>query len=576
MWLNDPLLLVLSPVLHPVAAFIVFIAEFLLIFSLVESTKAIYAGYDHLVDLDFSILRKAWVEIQEDFNRDSDRDSDRNFARCGRALTKTLQALAEMLDTPKDSPNVQINLLRGSPNADLLPASILGEAASQVLGSKAIYTDALSYGPDPGYEPLRESIARWLSGFYEPSKGDIEAKRICITGGASQNLGCMLNVFTDPEYTRNIWIVAPAYFLAFRIFEDAGFAGKMRAVPEDEAGLDIEYLRKEIERSEQKAQKEGLERPRFKPGRTRAKVYKHIIYCVPTFANPSSRTMTLDRRKDLVRLAREFDALVVCDDVYDFLQWPADIPSAASRSDLVGRLEPYMSTRHLPRVVDVDRELDEGAEREGADGFGNVCSNGSFSKIAGPGLRVGWIEGTEKFAYGVSQTGTTCSGGAPSQLTSTYIHLTLAHNRLQGFIRSTLRPAYAARYRILMDAITIHLLPLGFSLPQTDRNIVGGYFTWLDLPTGMKAEVLAKRCKEEENVIIAPGKIFEVPGDESVKFEGSVRLCWSWEEEGRLEVGVRRVAVVAKRMLEVGERIGGEEFVVVEKEEEGDGVGEFK
>ncbi|KAK1020187.1 Valine--pyruvate aminotransferase [Friedmanniomyces endolithicus] len=63
-----------------------------------------------------------------------------------------------------------------------------------------------------------------------------------------------------------------------------------------------------------------------------------------------------------------------------------------------------MRTAHLPRLVDVDRDLEGGADRPDADGFGNVCSNGTFSKIAGPGVRVGWVEGTDKFTYGVSQT----------------------------------------------------------------------------------------------------------------------------------------------------------------------------
>lgn len=250
----------------------------------------------------------------------------------------------------------------------------------------------------PGYEPLRESIAKWLSAFYRPSQGDVTSKRIVITGGASQNLGCILNVYTDPEYTRNVWIVAPAYFLAFRIFEDAGFGEKMRAVPEDEDGVDISYLRREIKKSEEAARKNGIETPRFKPKRSRAKVYKHIIYCVPTFANPSSRTMTLENREELVRLAREYDALIVSDDVYDFLQWIAD-PSASKKGN-----EQISKTAHLPRLVDIDRELDSGTDREDADGFGNACSNGSFSKLIGPGVRVGWTEGTKKFAYGVSQT----------------------------------------------------------------------------------------------------------------------------------------------------------------------------
>lgn len=297
----------------------------------------------------------------------------------------------------------QINLLRGWPAASLLPAHLLKSAANSVLSDPSISTPGLWYGPDPGYEPLRDSIAAWLTRSYLP-KHPIPSNRIVITGGASQNLGCILNVYTDPEYTRNVWLVAPAYFMAFRIFEDAGFGvdRKMRAVPEDEEGLDIEYLRREISKSEADAQKRGLpQTPRYKPHRTRAKVYKHVIYCVPTFANPSSRTMSLDRRKALVQLAREYDALIICDDVYDFLRWPANQDQYAALEMQTGHES--VST-HLPRIVDIDRELDDGAQRKEADGFGNACSNGSFSKIAGPGLRCGWVEGTDKFAYGVSQT----------------------------------------------------------------------------------------------------------------------------------------------------------------------------
>lgn len=292
------------------------------------------------------------------------------------------------LSEPKKEP---INLLRGWPSTTLLPVDLIKQAANAALSDPSIAQPGLLYGPDPGHEPLRTELASWLTSFYSPAH-PVQAERICITGGASQNLGCMLQVFTDPAYTRNIWIVAPAYFLAFRIFEDAGFARSMRAVPEDEEGIDVAFLAEKLRESEEKAKRDGIERPRYKRQRGYAKVYKHVIYCVPTFANPSSRTMSLARRQQLVRLAKEFDALVVADDVYDFLQWPTDDRTAT------------LMQAHLPRLVDIDRTLDGGAQRDGADGFGNAVSNGSFSKILGPGARVGWVEGTPKFAYGVSQT----------------------------------------------------------------------------------------------------------------------------------------------------------------------------
>ena len=118
-----------------------------------------------------------------------------------------------------------------------------------------------------------------------------------------------------------------------------------------------------------------------------------MIYAVPTFSNPSGGCISLRRREQLVRLARQHDALIVTDDVYDQLQWPAKVASSPS----------YSKHAYLPRLVDVDRYLDGGAERDDASGFGNAVSNGSFSKIVGPGVSTGWMEGTPKAAWAVSQ-----------------------------------------------------------------------------------------------------------------------------------------------------------------------------
>jgi DNA-binding transcriptional MocR family regulator len=187
--------------------------------------------------------------------------------------------------------------------------------------------------------------------------------------------------------------------LAFRIFEDAGFGTKLRAIP-DHGGIDLEYLRQKLIESEADAATKSTDKPLLKPGRPWAKVYKHVIYCVPSFSNPSGTTMSLDAREGLVRLAREFDVLVIPDDVYDFLHWPVHKPGNIEAQ--TPRTQP--TGLRLPRLIDIDRSLDGGAERPDTDGFGNVCSNGSFSKIVGPGIRVGWVEGTKRFAHGIAET----------------------------------------------------------------------------------------------------------------------------------------------------------------------------
>lgn len=150
---------------------------------------------------------------------------------------------------------MQINLFRGWPNPSLHPRPALSSAATAILSNPLLSTSALNYGPDDGDPSLRAEIARWLSDFYSPPS-PVPASRICITGGASQNLACLLQVFSDPLYTKNVWMVAPTYHLACRIFDDAGFAERLRGVREDEEGLDVAELERGLERSEERARAE--------------------------------------------------------------------------------------------------------------------------------------------------------------------------------------------------------------------------------------------------------------------------------------------------------------------------------
>jgi DNA-binding transcriptional MocR family regulator len=149
---------------------------------------------------------------------------------------------------------------------------------------------------------------------------------------------------------------------------------------------------------------------KLKPPRPWRKIYKHVIYAVPTFANPSGMIMSLRRREALVRLARRYDALIVTDDVYDFLQWSI-VPADVNLFEWATKPEARLSDRaYVPRLVDVDRYLDGGP----VDEWGHAISNGSFSKLIGPGARTGWAEASEKVAYGLSQTyGAACPSLIP-------------------------------------------------------------------------------------------------------------------------------------------------------------------
>jgi DNA-binding transcriptional MocR family regulator len=196
---------------------------------------------------------------------------------------KTIKFFSSMGEAP---PKHQINFLRGWPHPSLLPTTHIQNAANAALSNSSVSTPALLYGPDPGYQPLRESIADWLGRFYGPSlrgvsssestvvcpergeKGDVreadgkekpDPERICISGGASQNLACVLQVYSDPLYTK-VHMIAPSYFLACRVFTDAGLG--MRAVGEGSEGVDLVAL----ERSLLEADKERSDEVSFVSG----------------------------------------------------------------------------------------------------------------------------------------------------------------------------------------------------------------------------------------------------------------------------------------------------------------------
>ncbi|KAL7821098.1 Aspartate/tyrosine/aromatic aminotransferase [Trichoderma gracile] len=454
--------------------------------------------------------------------------------------------------SPPTKKKKQINLLRGWPSPALLPAALLSSATQRILASPSTSVPLLQYAPDEGYQPLRERLAEWLGRHYgvEP-----DANRICVTGGASQNLACVLQSFTDPGWTRAVWMVAPCYHLAGAIFEDAGFRGRLRAVPEDEEGVDVGELERRMEAWERDEEEKGVRPEPFKdPGPFR-KLYRHVIYAVPTCSNPSGKTMSLDRRQALVRIARKHDALIISDDVYDFLQWPlSGGPPTPERP-------PEM---RLPRLCDVDMAM--GRADNDPQGFGHAVSNGSFSKIAGPGVRTGWAEGTPAFVLGLSKTGSSMSGGAPSGLCAGMMAELLESGELVDFIETKTRPALQRRHRVMMDAVREHLEPLGVvareSSVKGEGGVYGGYFVWLTLMRGPTGVMVSDAALKEENIIVGRGNMFAVKGDEEgARFDENIRLCFSWEPEEDLVDGVKRLGVLIGRMqgnLEHYERLAAQ------------------
>ncbi|KAI2609130.1 PLP-dependent transferase [Hypoxylon fragiforme] len=447
-----------------------------------------------------------------------------------------------------------IDLLIGRPSPRLQAAEKLA-AASQIILSQPEKSDcALTYGPDHGEDEIREHVATWLSQKYRPSSGPVTRERTIITNGASGGLAAILQKFTDPLYTRRIFLVDPTYFLAAPSFFDAGFGQKMQGIPEDNEGISIEFLQLRLDEEESKhaSTEIGVKLPDHEY----KKLYKYVLYMVPTLSNPSGKVMSLHHRKVLVELARKFDILLIADDVYDFLAWPTDNNLSHKGLDLP------------PRLIDLDRQM------PGTSEWGNAVSNGSFSKLVAPGLRVGWCEAMPRFIYAISSYGPTSSGGCQSQYTSFLIDHMLVSGILEQHVNDVLIPIYRKRYNALVKAIKTYLYPLGIKISTgvpyeiavkdeegnyTQTMLAGGFFLYIEYPTDdtfPEVMDIVRLGKNEYALDIAPGVIFAVQGDpESLKraemtYKRGTRLCWAWNEEEVLVDAVQRFAKIIHQAKE--------------------------
>ncbi|CAF9943379.1 MAG: hypothetical protein ALECFALPRED_000251 [Alectoria fallacina] len=437
-----------------------------------------------------------------------------------------------------------INLLWGKPSPSLIPTDQMAVAAQKVFSNPTIAIAGMQYGDSPhaGYEPLRQRLSAYLCGFYGcPS----DPSHLCITGGASQGLTVILQMLSDPIATKAVWMTAPCFFAARKVFEDGGLTGKLRGVNEfDDGSIDLKYLEREMAKLENQPKTNTA----CKPTAITQKSYTHLIYIVPTFSNPSGKTMPLACREALVSLARAHNALVISDDIYDMLQWPSTGNEFTSPISL-------SSISPIPRLIDIDHALPN--HPSDPYGFRHTLSNGSFSKIVAPGVRTGWVDAAPALVRALAGCGATLAGGCPSQLVATMLAELMDHGWLEKHVRETLVPAYQRRRALMVEAVNRQLEGLGGGVAViNDGGPVGGYFVWVKLPERVKATDVARVAKEQEALVVSPGPLFGVAWDEQeMDLEGFLRLSFSYEDESNLTEGAMRLGNVVKNLLDTSDQM---------------------
>lgn len=354
-----------------------------------------------------------------------------------------------------------ISFARGAPSPECMNPQLVSDCAREVLARDG--RTILSYGTGGGYTPLRELLAE---------RHGVDPGRVFVTAGGLQGFVFFSTVQLARKPGR-VLVEGPTYDRPLKLL---GWQGaEVVSLPMDDEGLDLDELEAELRKGGEIS----------------------FLYTIPTFQNPSGRTLGADRRRRLVELAAEHGLDILEDDPYGRVRYEGDAP---------------------PLLHELD-----GGDR--------VTFTSSFSKTVAPGLRVGWFVVPEELraAYDDRAVSTYIS---PSLLPQAIVHELHARGafepnleRIRGLLRTRLTAMLGALEREMPDGVR-------WSHPE------GGYFLWVDLPPEMDASDLLRRGTDAV-VTFVKGADFFPSGEGGA---AAARLAFSFETPERIAEGVAILA----------------------------------
>lgn len=305
----------------------------------------------------------------------------------------------------------------------------------------------------------------------------IPPEEILITTGSQQALDLMAKVMLDVG--DEVLIERPGYLGAIQSFSLYGARFLTADLGPD--GVNLEQVVAHLKK-----------RPK-------------IFYTVPSFQNPSGATYCLETRKETARLIGESDTILLEDNPYGELRFTGQM---------------------LPPV----RAFSDNA---------NTALMGSFSKIASPGMRVGWIAAGPELMEKLV-TAKQASDLHTSIFAQRVLHRYLETNDLDAHIAQISR-TYGARCRCMVAAMRRE-----FPAEVTYVEPEGGMFLWGQLPEGVSAEAVFKKAIARK-VAFVPGKPFYVDGTDN-----AFRLNFSNADPQLIEEGIGRLGACLREVLAGG------------------------
>lgn len=362
-----------------------------------------------------------------------------------------------------------ISFAGGYPAAEFFDQQALQLASEQALRDTPL--DCLQYGATEGLLALREQLVALMA-----QRGvGIGVDDLLVTTGSQQGFDLLIKVLLAPGDT--VLVERPTYPAAVQALRLAGM--RMLSAATDEQGLDTVALAAQL--------------ADLPPGAIR------LLYCVPTFANPTGACLPLARRVQLLELAVRHDFLLVEDDPYGALRFGGE--AVASLLEL---------SLQVPGAA------------------GRVIHLSSLSKIVAPGLRVGWMiapAAVRQRCLIAKQTSDLCTSPWTQRIAANYL--------ASGALAAAL-PRLVAGYRAKCEAMLQGLQGMNEFLQVAPP--AGGMFVWGHLVGGVDAQAVLQRAIEQ-NVLFVPGAAFYADAADL----SSIRLSFAAPGVAAIAEGLERL-----------------------------------
>ena len=344
-----------------------------------------------------------------------------------------------------------ISLARGVPAPECLAEEELADCAREVVGRDG--KTILSYGSGAGYQPLREVIGEWFT---------VPADRVVITNGSLQGFVLLAEHFAS---TPLVFVESPTYDRPLKILREQHY----QVVPLrlDDDGL----IPAELEQA------------------LAANAKPAFVYLIPTFQNPSGRTIPEGRRRRIVELALAAGVTLLEDDPYGLVRFEGAAP---------------------PSLFELAPE--------------SVVYTSSFSKTVAPGLRVGFFILPPNLAAAMTLRANS-TYISPVQLGEAVVYEFIRRGSFEPNLKR-MNDLLRLRRDAMLAALAKHLPGSRWSQPE------GGYFIWLELPEGTSAQEVLDRA---EGVTAVLGTDFGGGAN-------TIRLAYSYVSPAEIDEGIGRLA----------------------------------